>query len=277
MVSKETQEISSYTVTIHEVEHTLVDTPGFEDTNRSDTEILEMLVNWLATSYRAGQRLRGILYLYRIDETRMKGSSLRNLNMFKQLCGEDFYKYLTLGTTCWSLVDYSNGVSRETQLTNTMSFWKAMIDKGATRVRVPDSAYEARQLVYRIAKRGGSAPLQAQKEVVDRGLSFRELQVTQVVKQELELEEAERARAAAKMYQLMVNRLEMLAIQAEQERRLIETEEQARRNRMQHYLDITNYCRLTTPFGYCDNSGCTNKLKRFRYVFRKYSADVLVR
>jgi predicted GTPase len=31
---------------------TLVDTPGFDDSKRSDTEILSLIAQWLQTSYR---------------------------------------------------------------------------------------------------------------------------------------------------------------------------------------------------------------------------------
>ena len=117
----------------------------------------------------------------------MKNSSLRNLNMLKLLCGEGFYNNLTFGTTCWSLVPYSKGVLRETELKSNMSFWKSMISKGARLERIPDDRANAQAVVYSIAAHD-PVVLQTQREVVDLGKTFENLQVTQVVERELELE-----------------------------------------------------------------------------------------
>lgn len=246
----------------------LVDTPGFEDTDMTDTEVLKMLVDWLASTYRAGKKLNGILYLYRIDETRMKGSSLRNLNMFKQLCGDDFYTNLTLGTTCWSIVPYNTAVLRETELKSNMSFWKTMISKGAGLERIPDDATEARNLVYRIATQG-ALPLQVQREVVDGKISFNNLQVTQVVKRELELEEVRKAQVIREAKLLKDQNKQRLEMEAEQ---AMQSFEQARQQRMQHYSDIRRYCSRKKPFGTCDRAGCNEKLKRWKTIYRKHQS-----
>lgn len=42
----------------------LVDTPGFDDTNRSDTDVLKAIATWLTKSYAKDVRLNGILYLH---------------------------------------------------------------------------------------------------------------------------------------------------------------------------------------------------------------------
>jgi hypothetical protein len=41
-------------------------TPGFDDTNKSNSEILRDLGNWVVRSYPADVKLSGILYLHRI-------------------------------------------------------------------------------------------------------------------------------------------------------------------------------------------------------------------
>ena len=229
-----------------------------------------MPVDWLASTYRAGQKLSGILYLYRIDETRMKGSSLRNLSMFKQLCGDQFYKNLTLGTTYWSIVSRSVAESRENELKENMAFWKSMCTKGARLERIPDDASATQDLVYRIATRE-PIPLQAQQETVDQGVSFEKLQVTQVVKDEIELEAAHKAQEE-KLVELLA---EQARRRSEQEReqllRKIQADAEALQRRRQHFADVRSYSSRKTPFGLCDESTCSNKLKQFRYIYREYS------
>ncbi|CAM1505055.1 Fc.00g106920.m01.CDS01 [Cosmosporella sp. VM-42] len=65
----------------------LVDTPGFDDTTRSDTDVLKDIATWLTNSYQKDLKLSGIMYLHRITDHRMVGSAKKNLFMFKKLCG----------------------------------------------------------------------------------------------------------------------------------------------------------------------------------------------
>ena len=67
---------------------TLVDTPGFDDNSRSDTEILKLIADWLQRSFDKNMLLSGVLYLYDITENRMGGSSMKNIKMFRKLCGD---------------------------------------------------------------------------------------------------------------------------------------------------------------------------------------------
>ncbi len=50
----------------------LVDTPGFDDSTRSDVEVLRELAAWLTATYAKEIRLSGIIYLHRINQPRSK-------------------------------------------------------------------------------------------------------------------------------------------------------------------------------------------------------------
>jgi len=41
-----------------------VDTPGFDDTYRSDTEVLREIASWLTDSYAKNVKLNGIIYIH---------------------------------------------------------------------------------------------------------------------------------------------------------------------------------------------------------------------
>ena len=109
----------------------LIDTPGFDDTNRSDNEVLCEIAAWLTRSYTAQIRLSGIIYLHRISDSRMQGSAKRNLLMFKKLCGPDALKQVTLATTMWDRVSEVEGEARERELTSTPDFWGWMVGHGS--------------------------------------------------------------------------------------------------------------------------------------------------
>ena len=54
----------------------LIDTPGFDDTNKPDTEILQAISSLLAQSYTSTHKLAGIVYLHRITGGRMENSRI---------------------------------------------------------------------------------------------------------------------------------------------------------------------------------------------------------
>ncbi|ETS83582.1 hypothetical protein PFICI_05458 [Pestalotiopsis fici W106-1] len=123
----------------------LVDTPGFDDTHRSDREVLEAISLWLTTSgrYQSNRKLHGIIYLHRISDVRMQGSALNNLRMFKKLCGPEAFHRILLTTTMWEQVLPEDGSRRLSQLETADDFWAPMIRKGSRVVQhlnTPDSA-----------------------------------------------------------------------------------------------------------------------------------------
>lgn len=121
---KETSKVAGYETWIQGRKFVLVNTPGFNDTSLSDSDVLKMLATWLESSYRSGTKLSAIIYVHPITQTRMHGSALRNLAVFKLLCGESFYKNITLATSCWSLVNYDEGEKREQELKSQPKFWR---------------------------------------------------------------------------------------------------------------------------------------------------------
>ncbi|KAL3456144.1 P-loop containing nucleoside triphosphate hydrolase protein [Aspergillus heterothallicus] len=110
----------------------LVDTPGFDDTHRSDTEVLREIAEWLSVSFSSNNvLLNGMIYLHRITDIRMQGSAMKNLFMFKKLCGRDALKNVLLTTTMWERVSEDDGERREQELIRTSEFWGEMILRGA--------------------------------------------------------------------------------------------------------------------------------------------------
>ncbi|KAF5671393.1 hypothetical protein FDENT_10932 [Fusarium denticulatum] len=109
----------------------LVDTPGFDDTNLSDSDVLREIATWLTGSYNNKVNLTGILYFHRITDIRMGGSARKNLFMFKKLCGPKALKNVLLVTTMWELVDKEIGAQRQAELETTEDFWGYMLSKGS--------------------------------------------------------------------------------------------------------------------------------------------------
>lgn len=79
----------------------LVDTPGFDDTYRSDAAILAEIAFILSQTHCAGLRLAGIVYLHPITDRRLQGSAARNLRILERLVGERAFNAVVLATSMW--------------------------------------------------------------------------------------------------------------------------------------------------------------------------------
>ncbi|KAE9365819.1 P-loop containing nucleoside triphosphate hydrolase protein [Stipitochalara longipes BDJ] len=146
---------------------TLVDTPGFDDTSRSDTDVLILIANWLRDSYKERTLLSGIIYLHRISDPRMSGSSIKNLRMFRKLCGAESMHNVSLVTTMWDRVTRIEGETRERDLINGENgFWKTMIGSGCLVRRHDGSVDSARGLVAELAGMERTV-LRLQKEIAE--------------------------------------------------------------------------------------------------------------
>ncbi|KAG1717237.1 hypothetical protein EDB19DRAFT_2048203 [Suillus lakei] len=110
---------------------TLIDTPGFDDTTRSDTDVLSMIAACLSNTYEHGSRLAGVIYMHRISDYRMGGKSKGNFKIFRELCGESSLKNVLIVTNMWSEVKREIGEAREAELASKDKFFKPLLEKGA--------------------------------------------------------------------------------------------------------------------------------------------------
>ena len=124
----------------------LIDTPGFNDTNRSDVETLRVLATYLSASYAQNVFIHGIVYLHSIANNRMSGSSKRNIEMFKALCGYSTYDNVAIATTFWNQQERGDFVQREAELTNNSAFFHDIVAEGAQLFRYSEYGQDPRQL-----------------------------------------------------------------------------------------------------------------------------------
>ncbi|KDR76132.1 hypothetical protein GALMADRAFT_96589 [Galerina marginata CBS 339.88] len=146
---------------------TLVDTPGFDDTTKSDADILRMIAAFLASSYEHGKKLAGVIYIHRISDFRMSGISTRNFKMFRQLCGESTLKNVVIVTNMWGEVSKEVGEAREQELATQDLFFKPVLEKGAQLLRHDNTQETAHNLLRHIIE-NNPLSLQIQRELVDQ-------------------------------------------------------------------------------------------------------------
>ncbi|KAK0742638.1 P-loop containing nucleoside triphosphate hydrolase protein [Schizothecium vesticola] len=105
----------------------LIDTPGFNDTTRTDTSILSEIAGWLAEDVK----LAGIVYLHRIQDNRVSGSAAKNIDLFRELCGTESLGSVVLATTMWDALPLEKAAAREAELKGKKEFWGGWWRAGA--------------------------------------------------------------------------------------------------------------------------------------------------
>jgi len=147
----------------------LIDTPGFNDTEISDSEVLRMITAFLERTYEKGVRLTGIIYFHRISDERFTGMDVRNFGVFRKLCGEQTLKNVVVMTNMWGNVTPEVGDAREQQLSTV--FFKLAIEGGAQSLRHVKTTESAHAVIRAILNNHPLA-LQIQEELVDQRMEF---------------------------------------------------------------------------------------------------------
>lgn len=149
----------------------LVDTPGFEDTNRTSDKVLRLVSEKFADLYRCGISINASIYLHPMTEARMQPGSIMNLSTFKSLVGEAKWRSVILLTTRWDTVEKADGVKKENELRNTKQFWGDLVDGGATIMQHNRrDRMSARNVLDKTVEFATPTPLQVQEEIVSQGL-----------------------------------------------------------------------------------------------------------
>ena len=164
----------------------LIDTPGFDDTHRSDSDILSTIANWVQQTNHERKHLSGIIYFHRIVDTRMEGSNMKNLRMFRELCGEKNFSNVILCTTMWDKVEEEEGRKREQELRNKETFWGSLVSRGAQVMqhRGPDFAASAKKIAESLIQKD-TIVLQLQEEL-DRNGTLSDTSAGRLLNSEIE-------------------------------------------------------------------------------------------
>jgi len=180
----------------------LVDTPGFDDSKRSDTDILGEVADWLSRAYHNHIKLSGIIYLHRISDVRVGGSGVKNLRMFRELCGESGQNAMAcvaLVTTFWGGESKTVGDNREHELKTSSKFWSQIIAKNGKVFRHDEGVLSGERIISYLVGRRERMTLEIQKDMVDRGMKLEDTGAGRVVQEELNKLKAEHARELKRM------------------------------------------------------------------------------
>ena len=204
----------------------LVDTPGFDDDSRTDSEILQEVALWLNKAHSENLKLAGIIFLQRISDVRIGHSGVQNITMFRKLCGEDPLASVVLATTMWDITDVGIAITREKELEQKPQLWKRMIDRGSCVFRHDEGKASALKIIDYLVQMKRPVTLDIQREMVDQNLDLIDTgagsEVASAVKSVIEryerkLEEVEKDLKEAFDQKLQVEREILEAVRKEQQ------------------------------------------------------------
>lgn len=171
----------------------LLDTPGFDDTNRSDIDILTHIAHYLSVSYANNITVSGIIFLHSIADNRVSGSKMRNITMFKELVGDAAYENVAITTTMWWKGEKEANIRKEGQLRE--EFFKDVLEGGGNVFRHtagagPEDHDRARQQAMEVVShlmeraRVGPVVLKIQGELIDERKSLNQTRAGEALREE---------------------------------------------------------------------------------------------
>ncbi|KAG9092436.1 hypothetical protein FRC06_011920 [Ceratobasidium sp. 370] len=163
----------------------LIDTPGFDDTELSDTEVLQRISGFLSTAYESGHRLTGIIYLHRITDGRMGGISRRTFKIFRELCGQKTLGNVLIVTNMWSNPPADIEIKRESQLQTDGRYFQPAVKAGAQMARRLHKNAASAHDIIRMLLNKNPVVMQVQHELVDNKQGFFTTGAAQVLGKEL--------------------------------------------------------------------------------------------
>lgn len=148
----------------------MIDTPGFDDTYRSDAEILELLARWLRKNYYQGVELTGAILLQPINGNRIQGSERRRLRLFEKICGPNCFSKIVIATTMWDEISCDAMSFRRMQdRVVSTDCWGTMAAGGARVERHDNNADSARRIVSMLCGQSVPMKLLMQEELGHNG------------------------------------------------------------------------------------------------------------
>ncbi|KAH0019343.1 hypothetical protein KCU78_g6839, partial [Aureobasidium melanogenum] len=168
-----TSKVSSLPFGFNGFNGSIIDTPGFDDSHLSDATVLKEIANWMEFTYRNKIKITGVLYLRDITEGRMKGSALKNLNLFREICGTQSLNNVVIVTTKWDIMEAA-GRTQEAEHRHQKlmdQYFKPCIEAGAKTAKHYNTPTSARAAIKLVLGNEGK-PLKIQTQLVDEGMTL---------------------------------------------------------------------------------------------------------
>lgn len=106
---------------------------------------------------------------------------MKNLRMFRRLCGVDNFRMVKLATTMWEKVSEEEGERRQEQLKK--EYWKDMINRGSTVHRISNDPQDAIKLVKSFL--GGTATVLQLQDELSKGRTLGQTEAGAAIQEDI--------------------------------------------------------------------------------------------
>lgn len=182
----------------------LIDTPGFDDSRKSQADVLKDIADFLEQTYEKGRKLSGIIYMHRISDFRVGGIARENFRLFTKICGKDSMKNVSIVTTMWEDVLEELGARRERELASKTIFFKETLDQGARMCRFYNTSTSAMEIMNPFVANVPKA-LRIQVEIVVENKTIPQTEAGKELRTEKDRQEQKHQEALRKLRQEMTD------------------------------------------------------------------------
>ena len=106
--------------------------------------------------------------MHRISDTRVGGTSKRNLRMFQKICGQKSFENVVIVTTMWDKVTLKEGEQREQELKSSDDLFKPLIDGGAIMKRYDGTSKSACNIIRDLFRKNDTVARIAHELIVEK-------------------------------------------------------------------------------------------------------------
>ncbi|KAH7411575.1 P-loop containing nucleoside triphosphate hydrolase protein [Phaeosphaeria sp. MPI-PUGE-AT-0046c] len=167
----------------------IVDTPGFNDTTRSDLDVLAAIAGWIQTNKAA---IAGIVFMHRINEQRFTGKDRMTFEILKAMCGPHFLSHIVLCTSMWDQLPSGNvreAETRESELVGSEQFWNPLLARGAEYRRYMGDRASALEIIEAVVQHPASSKMEMQLELLDPKCDIEDTAAGRIVTAEIRKKE----------------------------------------------------------------------------------------
>ncbi|CAE6491392.1 unnamed protein product [Rhizoctonia solani] len=169
------------------------DTPGFDDSEKKPAEHLALVAVCLSEMYESAQHkphIHGVLYVHRITDNRMTGSSITNLRVFRRLIGPHVFKNLVFVTNRWTDPPDPKHTKFEDELIHDDQYFGRAIKAGARggadyRILEGSTCSQAQKTLLDLFLEYDPELLQIQRDLIDENKAIGDTEAGQVVFEDL--------------------------------------------------------------------------------------------
>ncbi|KAJ1301638.1 hypothetical protein OPQ81_008883 [Rhizoctonia solani] len=169
------------------------DTPGFDDSKQRPAEHLALIAVCLSEMYESAQHkphIHGVLYVHRITDNRMTGSSITNLRVFRKLIGPHVFKNLVFVTNRWTNPPDPRHIKFEDELVHDDQYFGRAIKAGARggvdyRIVEDSTCTQAQETLLDLFLEYDPELLQIQRDLTDENKAIGDTEAGRVVFEDL--------------------------------------------------------------------------------------------